>query len=152
MLKSFTDNLAKVLMAWLLFVALAGAVEKPVSGRLVERCPPTPNCVSSRDREEARYVRSLSFEGPSDEAWQDLKTALLEEPRTAIIDQSSRTLRLEATSLVFGFVDDLEFELMPEEHAIDVRSASRAGYWDMGVNRRRVERIRERFNALMARR
>jgi uncharacterized protein (DUF1499 family) len=49
-------------------------------------------------------------------------------------------------------VDDLEFRLIPEEHIIDVRSASRVGYWDLGANRRRVERIRERFQALMAQR
>lgn len=81
----------------------------------------------------------------------DLKQALLEEPRTDIVDQGRFRLRAQASSLVFGFVDDLSFELDAKEGVIEVQSASRVGFWDFGVNRRRIERIRERFTTLTAR-
>lgn len=131
---------------WL--AAVVEAAEAPPLNRSIQPCPDTPNCVSSRDRDESRSIRALSFEGPADEAWGNLRTALLEEPRTAVISEGTWTLRAESTSRIFRFVDDLEFQLIPDEHIIDVRSASRVGYWDLGVNRRRIERIRERFNAL----
>ena len=44
-----------------------------------------------------------------------------------------------------GFIDDVEFRLSPNEGVIHVRSASRSGLHDLGVNRRRVERLRRRY-------
>ncbi len=44
-----------------------------------------------------------------------------------------------------GFIDDVEFRLSPDEGVIHVRSASRSGLHDLGVNRRRVERLRRRY-------
>lgn len=78
-----------------------------------------------------------------------LEKAVLAEPRTVIVDRRDLYLRAESTSLIFRFVDDLEFEVVPGQMKVDVRSASRVGYWDLGVNRRRIERIRQRFDALM---
>ena len=46
---------------------------------------------------------------------------------------------------MFRFVDDLECRLDAENRVIHVRSASRVGYSDLGVNRKRVERLRARF-------
>ena len=48
-----------------------------------------------------------------------------------------------------GFVDDVEFRIDEAARGIHVRSASRKGYWDLGVNRRRVEAIREAFGNVM---
>lgn len=56
-------------------------------------------------------------------------------------DRGDGYMRAEAVSFLFRFVDDVEFQILPEDHLIHVRSASRVGYWDLGVNRRRVERI-----------
>jgi uncharacterized protein (DUF1499 family) len=129
----------------------AGDAER-TEGRLVHSCPQgTRNCVSSRDRDDSNYIRPLSFDGSAEVAWMDLKQALLEEPRTEIVDQGHFMLRAQSSSLVFGFVDDLSFELDTKEGVIEVQSASRVGFWDFGVNRRRIERIRERFTTLMAR-
>jgi uncharacterized protein (DUF1499 family) len=50
------------------------------------------------------------------------------------------------TSRVFRFVDDVEFRMVPTDGLIHVRSGSRVGYSDLGVNRRRVEKLRARFN------
>jgi uncharacterized protein (DUF1499 family) len=59
-----------------------------------------------------------------------------------VITESDNYLHAECESAVFGFVDDLELHLRSLEGVIAVRSASRLGYSDLGVNRRRVERLR----------
>ena len=56
-------------------------------------------------------------------------------------------LHVEFRSAVFGFVDDVEFLFDDGNKVIHVRSASRVGYYDFGVNRRRVEELRKRFMA-----
>jgi uncharacterized protein (DUF1499 family) len=50
------------------------------------------------------------------------------------------------TSRVFRFVDDVEFRMVSAAGKIHVRSGSRVGYSDLGVNRRRVEKLRALFN------
>jgi uncharacterized protein (DUF1499 family) len=52
------------------------------------------------------------------------------------------------TSIFFRFVDDVEFCIDDELRIIHVRSSSRAGHFDFGVNRRRIERIRAKFAVL----
>jgi len=64
--------------------------------------------------------------------------------RTRIMEDSERYLRVEFTSAVMGFVDDVEF-YFPDKPVIQLKSASRIGYSDFGVNRKRVEKIRELF-------
>jgi uncharacterized protein (DUF1499 family) len=61
--------------------------------------------------------------------------------------EQSDYLHAEMRSLLFRFVDDIEFFLVADKGLIHVRSASRAGYSDFGVNRKRVERIRTAFNS-----
>jgi uncharacterized protein (DUF1499 family) len=80
-----------------------------------------------------------------DAAWEIIKQALAAEPRLRIVEERKDQwyLHAEATSLVFRFVDDVEFQLDPGQRLLHVRSASRVGHWDLGVNRRRVERLRE---------
>ncbi len=74
-----------------------------------------------------------------------LKTALKSEQRITVVSEHDGYLHIEARSLVFRFVDDVEFLIDPGHHLIHMRSASRTGYSDLGVNRRRVERIRRAF-------
>ena len=74
-----------------------------------------------------------------------LKQALRAEKRVTIVTEQDTYLHIEARSLVFRFVDDVEFLIDPAHNLIQVRSAARTGYSDLGVNRRRVERIRRAF-------
>ncbi len=67
------------------------------------------------------------------------------EQRVSIISEQADYLHAEARSLLFRFVDDIEFSLQAEKGLIQVRSAARTGYSDFGVNRRRIERIRRIF-------
>jgi len=68
-----------------------------------------------------------------------------ETARTRIVDSSDDYLRAEARSRLLRFVDDLELALDAEAGLLAVRSASRLGYSDRGVNRRRVETLRRQL-------
>lgn len=103
-------------------------------------CPSSPNCVSSDATDPAHHVVPLAVSAP--EAWQAARVAIAALPRTEIVTETSDYLHAECRSAVFGFVDDVELQLRPAQGIIAVRSASRIGYSDLGVNRRRVEAIR----------
>jgi uncharacterized protein (DUF1499 family) len=108
-------------------------------------CPDSPNCVSSRADDAGHRIEPISFKGSPDEAVARLKAALRNIPRTQIVSEKGDYLHAEATSLLFRFVDDVEFLVDRDAKVIHVRSASRVGHSDLGANRARVERIREEF-------
>jgi uncharacterized protein (DUF1499 family) len=110
----------------------------------ISGCPSSPNCVSSLASDEDHRIEPVPFDGTPEAAWDLLKRAIGAEPRTHIVEerQDQWYLRAEATSLIFRFIDDVEFQLDPEQKVLHLRSASRVGYWDLGVNRRRIERLR----------
>ena len=110
-------------------------------GRLAP-CPPSPNCVCSDAGDAAHAIPPLELSGTSPAPWDEIVTAVSELPRTTSVTQRDGYLHAECQSAVFGFVDDLELELRPEQGIVAIRSASRLGYGDLGVNRRRVESLR----------
>ena len=107
-------------------------------------CPASPNCVSSdaATDDATHYVAPLVLRTGPEQGWQAAQAAVTKLPRTEIITESPGYLHAESTSALMGFVDDLELELRPNDGVIAVRSASRLGYGDMGVNRSRVEKLR----------
>lgn len=111
----------------------------------ISDCPSSPNCVSSRSSDRDHYVDPFPISVAAEEAWAILKRALASEPRVRVVEEDRERwyLRAEATSRLFRFVDDVEFQLVPEQKLMHVRSASRVGYWDLGVNRRRIKRLRK---------
>ena len=115
-------------------------------------CPDSPNCVSSLapGSDRGHYIAPFSFSGDPAVAWQQLKAAVLAEKRTTIVEEREGYLHAEMRSLIFRFVDDVEFSLDANAGHINVRSASRVGYSDFGVNRKRVERIRAAFDSQTA--
>lgn len=111
-------------------------------------CPNTPNCVSSFAPDEAHYIKPLMIERQPDQVFEQLIGILEADEQAVIIKQSPRYIYAEYHSTVLGFVDDVEFLLRPE--AIHVRSASRLGYSDLGVNRERIEVIRRAISGTPA--
>lgn len=109
-------------------------------------CPKSPNCVSSGAGDTRHTIAPLSYNGNREEAIARLKKVLSGMKRTTIVAEKEDYLHAEAKSLIFRFVDDVEFYFPSAEKVIHVRSASRVGYSDMGVNRERVEEIRRRFD------
>ncbi|MCX5739852.1 MAG: DUF1499 domain-containing protein [Proteobacteria bacterium] len=114
-----------------------------MAGRSLAPCPNRPNCVSSLAGDTSHLVEPLALRVPVERAWPQLRDAVALLPRTRIVESGDGYLRAEATSRLFRFVDDLEVLHVPGTARIDVRSASRAGYSDLGVNRARVESLRD---------
>ena len=110
-------------------------------GRLAV-CPASPNCVSSDATDGAHAVAPLQLIVLPQDGWRAVRTVLDSLPRTKIVSSTDDYLHAECSSAVFGFVDDLELHLRPAQNAIAVRSASRLGHSDFGVNRKRVESLR----------
>ena len=111
-------------------------------------CPKSPNCVSSGAGDTLHAIAPLTYSDSREEAFARLKKVLSAMKRTTIVAEKEDYLHAEARSLIFRFVDDVEFYFPVAEKVIHVRSASRVGYSDMGVNRKRVEEIREKFAML----
>lgn len=139
---------ARVIAAVLVGAALAFACagRRPeglglVDGRL-RSCPASPNCVFSGAEDEEHAIAPLVLAVAPEDAWPAVRAAVEALPRTRIVRADEGYLHAECTSRIFRFVDDLELQLRPEEGAVAVRSASRVGHGDMGVNRARVEKLR----------
>ncbi|MHB8844323.1 MAG: DUF1499 domain-containing protein [Nitrospirota bacterium] len=114
----------------------------------LQPCPSSPNCVSSRSTDREHAVEPLRFSGPAPEAMTALGAVISKMKRASIVTLTGSYLHAEFTSAVFRFVDDAEFLLDDETSTIHVRSASRVGSSDLGVNRRRIEAIRQAWHAL----
>ncbi|MFO1318759.1 MAG: DUF1499 domain-containing protein [Burkholderiales bacterium] len=104
--------------------------------------PATPNAVSSQATTPYHAVEPLRYVGPAHRAAEALVEIIQGFPRTTLVVRTDDYVRAEFKSAVLGFVDDVEFYLPPGQKVIHVRSASRLGHSDFGVNRKRVETIR----------
>jgi len=128
-----------------LFLVLVMVCAGPTAGEPMNRqlapCPDRPNCVSSLATDEEHRVEPFAATG--EEFWRALRAAVAALPRTRIVEEEPGYLHAECTSRIFRFVDDLELTQSEPSERVDVRSASRVGYGDWGVNRARVEALRE---------
>lgn len=122
------------------------ASENVSSDRLAP-CPDTPNCVSSQAVEQSHYLPPIQGTHGRDRTMKRVREIVEANPRAKVVEASPDFLRAEYTIPVFGFVDDVTFLWSAQENVLHVRSASRTGRWDLGVNRRRVERIRKAMAA-----
>lgn len=115
----------------------------------LQGCPESPNCVSSQSPDDEHHVDPIPFKGNSRRAMQALKHAIDDSERAEVIKSEENYLYAEFTSQLMGFVDDVEFYVNEEAKEIELRSASRMGESDLGVNRKRVEALRQQFWALL---
>jgi uncharacterized protein (DUF1499 family) len=124
----------------LIFPATALAVG--IDNDRLETCPVSPNCVVSQNADKVHQIPAIEYHRDRSEAKEVLLKVLSVTPRTQIIEQTDNYIHAEAKSRIFGFIDDVEFYFPKDTKAIEVRSASRVGESDLGVNRRRLEQIR----------
>ncbi|NJK74857.1 MAG: DUF1499 domain-containing protein [Microcoleus sp. SU_5_6] len=149
--------LAVALLSIATFIAIPGektmfAGKRPAnlglqSGQLAP-CPSSPNCVSSFSQDAEHKVEPLTYNSTPTVAMANLKQAIESLGKTKIITETDNYLYAEFTSSLMGFVDDVEFLLDEGAKVIHVRSASRLGQSDLGVNRKRIETIRTQLNQL----
>lgn len=109
-------------------------------------CPDSPNCVSTQATDETHAIAPYAFTGSAADAKTSLLAAIDAMPRTKIITETDTYLHVEFRSLIFRFVDDVEFFIDDASQTVQFRSASRVGHSDLGVNRKRMEEIRTKFS------
>ena len=105
-------------------------------------CPDSPNCVCSESHtanDTEHYIQAIQGNKTT---WDKLKKILIAQGGTI---ESDDGLYIHATfrSAIFQYVDDVELRLDKTNNTIHIRSASRMGRKDFGVNRKRVETIKK---------
>lgn len=119
------------------------APELGVKGGLLTPPPNRANTVSSQLLESERRVAPFTIPNGLAEARAVIGEAVMKLPRTKLVSEADNYLRYECTTALLGFVDDLELYFNEGEKLVHIRSGSRVGYWDLNVNRKRVEQLRE---------
>lgn len=105
-------------------------------------CPTSPNCVSTQTDSQAHQLPPVSWSGGREEAMARIKEVIDRDfSRAQLIDEGPGYLRYEFRSLIFRFVDDVEFYIDEAAEEIHFRSASRVGHSDLGVNKSRMHKI-----------
>lgn len=117
-----------------------GASEERLS-----ECPQSPNCVCSQSASPEHQIAPLSLTVEPTGAIARIADIVRSMPRTTIVRQTDTYLHAEFRSRLFRFPDDVEFLIDADAKVIHVRSASRIGHSDLGVNRARVEEIRHKL-------
>jgi len=108
-------------------------------------CGSRPNCVCSRaDAGDRHHVEPFAVSGDGAAAFSRLKNLVAGMPRTAIVAATDEYVHAVCRTRL-GFADDLECRFCRADSVVHVRSASRLGYFDFGVNRTRVEALRWQF-------
>lgn len=110
-------------------------------------CPGSPNCVSTQAQDDTHRIDPIKYTGTKEQAKQRLMQVISSMRRVRVITDTGDYIHAEFTSRLFRFVDDVEFSFDDTNKLINFRSASRKGYSDLGVNRKRMEKIRERFES-----
>jgi uncharacterized protein (DUF1499 family) len=121
-----------------------------LSGTLVP-CPDKPNCVGSEFGEAAtHYIAPLDYAGaPPEQAWADI-LQVIEELGGEVVSANDEYIAATFSSSLFGFIDDVECRLEPSQKRIQIRSASRVGHSDLGVNRKRMDAMTRLFDRRMS--
>jgi uncharacterized protein (DUF1499 family) len=110
--------------------------------------PPSwkPNTVSSTvAKDDSHYIAPIAFTGDAATSWKKLVNIAKSQAGVTVVSEKSDYAYAEFKTKGLGFVDDVEFALDGTANVIHVRSSSRLGVRDFGVNRNRIEAIRAKF-------
>ena len=106
-------------------------------------CKKSPNCVSSQ-AEGSHYLAPIDYQN-LDNAYPKMIEIINSMSNSKIVEKKKNYLRVEFRSGFFNFIDDVEFYFSEEEKKIHFRSAARSGYWDLGVNKKRIKEIKRQW-------
>ncbi len=132
------------LLAFLAWTAVRPRQLGVREGKLAS-CPDSPNCVNTQSDNPRHAMRALPWAGDLASAQKDLLHVLTARPEMKIVTQQPGYIHVEVTSRWFRFVDDVEFYFDADSHELHMRSASRVGWSDLGVNRKRLQSLGQAF-------
>lgn len=133
-------------LRWIVRLASPRPANLGVADGRLAPAPKSPNCVSTQADDARHAIAPIAFEGNPVAAFERLQSIVDSLPRTKRVTSTGTYLHYEFTSLICGYVDDVEFSLDPQKKQIHFRSASRLGYSDLGANRKRMEAIRKAYS------
>ncbi|MGD9040545.1 MAG: DUF1499 domain-containing protein [Desulfobacteraceae bacterium] len=108
-------------------------------------CPDSPNCVSTQSESKRHSMAPLPYLQTREASRERILSILKGMKRTEIVKLTESTIHVEFRTAIWGFVDDVEFLFDDAARVVHFRSASRSGYYDFGLNRRRMKEISERY-------
>lgn len=114
----------------------------------LSHCPDTPNCVNSEyPEQQAHYISPINIISKQKISTSPLPRLkdIIQDMGGTVIKQDEIYLAATFTSNIFRFVDDIEIRFDNEKNLIHFRSASRVGRSDMGVNKKRVNLIKQLY-------
>ena len=81
----------------------------------------------------------------AEKAFNEFIQILENTPRLKIIKKDKDYIHAVATSRIMKFIDDIEIKILDKDNIFQVKSSSRLGIYDLGVNKRRVQTLRFRL-------
>ena len=115
-------------------------------------CSSAPHCVSSQaDAGSSKHVEPLAFGAATTDVARQALLKTLYAQSNATVERADEQFVHATFKSTLGFVDDVTFIIQADDAIIDVKSSSRIGYYDFGVNRKRVEHLRAAFEAALDR-
>jgi len=153
-LKTTIFLLAGIILIWVVLLIVLGFVSrsgKPpgLSDGKLASCPKSPNCVCTEyESDKKAFVRPLQLSIDGHEVIDDAQSVTL-EMGGKIVSRNQWYLAATFSSRLFGLVDDFEIRWVPESGLLHIRSASRTGHSDLGINGKRVQDFKNRYNALL---
>ncbi|UTV27072.1 DUF1499 domain-containing protein [Photobacterium atrarenae] len=139
-------NLSRAAMICLLITGCSnGEISTNRPDRTSELCGEKPNCVSTQDPRTDFHLTPFKLSQQGLANWAQIQELALSLPGASLGQQHPHYLRVACRSKIFRFVDDFELRLAGD--ALIVRSESRVGYSDFGVNRDRAELFRAKLQA-----
>lgn len=136
------------LLAALLLTGCAATDDVPPTGTqfTLDDCPPFMNCVSTSATTSRHAIEPIYLAEPlSESSWMTIKTEALKLPGASLNHVRFGYADITCYSEIFGFPDYLEILIDSGSQRLQVRSQSLLGFYDMGVNRDRVELLRSRL-------
>ena len=106
-------------------------------------CPYSPNCRSTLALDPDRRIEPMQLKPDWQKNSERIPPLLASIPGSRVVQNNGTLIHAECKSRIFGFVDDLILKVNLQTGRIDVRSAARTGYYDFGVNKRRIHRLRQ---------
>lgn len=141
-LRNMIFSLFLILSISFMVPTTAGASSLGIESNSLSPCPTSPNCIVSQNADTQHAIAPITYHVTIDKARETLLKVLTVVPRTEVIKQTDNYIHAISKSRIFKFIDDVEFYFPSNESVIHVRSSSRLGDFDFGVNRTSLEQIR----------
>lgn len=111
---------------------------------MLKPCPDSPNCVCSMHSDDKKhFIEPILPKENISEVRLAIEKFLKSDGNISIAQSTQEYIHAAFKVPFTSFIDDVEFYFPSNENIVHVRSASRKGYSDLGVNKARVNRLKK---------